>query len=844
MKNWQRWLRLSIYAIVLLGLLYLGFNFLFLNFLVEYWWFQSLGYTTYFFLRLVYRELVLTGLLIAFFTIFFVNFRIALSVARRFPETPQVSPERRDLFRHLREASTTMYALISLVLAISLVIPFYPRWRELLLYIYTPPTGIIDDTFGVDVSYYLFELPIDLLIQRELFLEFSFLLLFMLVIYRFHPRLLLGKGEDLPLPAKIHLIILLLFIFTVEAWGIILDRHALQYIETHQPVFSGPGFVEMWVDVPLIWLQYLSFMATAAAFAVLIYRRKGLTWVMVFSGCFLFFWTAHYFSPILKQQVQTYLVDPNELRRQGPYIESSVLATLVAYDLDGVEILPFPVAQPGEFVLTEDIMNQVRNIPVWDREILDNVFEQLQGIRPYYDFIDVDVDRYDIRGRYQQVYLGAREITQEQLSIAANNWPNRHLQYTHGLGVAMADAAQAGEEPMRWFIENIPPESAAGLPVNRPAIYYGTADYPYAVVPNNLGEITASDGEGMTTTYHYQGNGDIPLNGTLRRLFLALYTGDLNLFYTTRTNDSSRFLFRRNIQERIQKITPFFLLDEDPYIVTTEKGLFWIQDAYTTSDRYPNADPYEGTINYIRNSVKIVVDAYNGSVKYYLSDPDDPIIRAYQRMFPGLIRPLDEMAPEIRKHLRYPRWLFEIQMGIYARYHQTNAETFYRQEDAWELLRNPSARTNYLTLRLFENDRNEFMILCPFRPAGRDNLRALAAVGCDGDNYGRIRIYSFPVGQQVFGPSQINALADQNTDVARNLSLWSRAGTVQRGRVIILPLGNHILYIQPVYLSSQGVRIPELKRLILSMGQNVVMDATLEGGLRKLERRLGGRQGE
>ncbi|MBW1899308.1 MAG: UPF0182 family protein, partial [Deltaproteobacteria bacterium] len=446
---------------------------------------------------------------------------------------------------------------------------------------------------------------------------------------------------------------------------------------------------------------------------------------------------------------------------------------------------------------------------------------------------------------YQQVYLSPRELDLGNLPESARTWQSRHLQYTHGYGIVMTPAAQGGDESMTWFIRDMPVKSEYNLRIKNPSIYYGLGHYDYAIVPNEVGEVDHPKDE-INELVNYNGRGGIPLSSFIKKLLFAVYFKDRNIFFTSKTMENSRILFRRNIRESIKMITPFFLLDGDPYIVTTSKGLFWIQDAYTFSDQYPNAQPYSSGINYIRNSVKIVADAYNGSIDYYITSSKDPIIRTYQKIYPGLLKPIEKMDPELKQHLRYPKDLFEYQLTMYADYHQTDPEMFYLHEDAWELPKLKSVNQSvpmkpyYLTLKLFDSTKQEFFLLSPLSPIGRNNLSALAIAGCDGDNYGKIFVYSFPKGIQVYGPSQINTLIDQDTDIAQKLTLWDQAGSeVIRGRMIILPVGNIVLYIQPVYLSSATrLKIPELKRMIVSQGEVVAMAASLEEAIQELEIKL------
>ncbi|MCF8095827.1 MAG: UPF0182 family protein, partial [Desulfobacteraceae bacterium] len=480
-----------------------------------------------------------------------------------------------------------------------------------------------------------------------------------------------------------------------------------------------------------------------------------------------------------------------------------------------------------------------------------DVYDQLQSIRPYYDFTGVDVDRYNVENRRQQVNLAAREINLDKLAGTGKNWINRHLQYTHGYGLVMTPAAQSGEELMRWFIKGIKPESKFGLSVSRPGIYFGLEDLDYIIAPNDAGEMDYPQGDSFAGT-DYDGKAGIPVDSIFRKLLFSIYFGDRNILFTTKTNRDSKILFRRNIKEAIGHLTPYFKLDSDPYLVATKESLFWIQDAYTRSGWYPNAEPYDNDngYNYIRSSVKIVVDAYNGTVDYYISDVKDPLISTYRRIYPGLLKPMKDMPSELKSHIRYPKDIFEIQTDIYKKYHQKDPKTFYRGEDLWEFahqtekevreIGSQSMRAYYLTLNLIKEDKEEnepeFLLISPMSPKNRPNLRSLVIAGCNETNYGEFYVYSFPKGMQVYGPSQISALVDQDPKIAEQLTLWDQAGSeVKRGRMIILPIADVVFYIQPVYLSASAeLKIPQLQRLIVTQGDVVAMDISLEKAFDKI----------
>lgn len=849
MRKWRRWLFVLIAGVACLGVAYVIVGVVLVRFIVNLWWFDALHYQAYFWMRLLYRYAVLAGATLVFFAIFFLNFWIGsryLGVGKKTRDskaTVEVGVPRRTTFGMFRSFSLKVYTPVSLVLGVAVAYPLFDRWETALFYIFGPDTGFRDPIFGKDAGYYLFSFPIYILLQHRLLIAFAVLFVALLFLYWLEHRLLSGENRHLPRGAKLHLSVLLLLIVLVQDWGYVLERHQLVYTTTHEPYFSGPGFTEMWVTLPLIWACLVLFSAMALSLARVIHTRRGYVAAIVLAALFAGV-TVLRDSTVLSDKVEKYIVKPNEITRERPFIEANIESTLSSYALDDVEIRKFETERIP-WTVTPKVKGMLRNIPVWDKEVLDEVYKQLQGIRPYYDFVSTDVDRYTLGRVYQQVYLAGREINTRHLPEYAQNWVNLHLQYTHGNGVVMTPAAQAGDEFMAWFIQDIPPVSRYGLTPEQTGIYYGLEDYSYVIAPNSVGEFDYPKGQSNVLS-NYRGTGGVPLSSLFRKLLLAVFFKDKNIFFTTKTTYDSRILFRRNILRRIRTLTPYFLLDSDPYMVVTPKRLFWIEDAFTVSQWYPDSQRFGGPFNYIRDSLKIVVDAYTGKVTYYIVEPDDPIMEAYRRMYPGVFQSLDEMPAELRKHIRYPEDLFKIQMHIYGKYHQKDPELFYRQEDIWDfptVYRDHSPlkmRPYYLTLNLLQPERTEFLLLSPMSPKGRDNLRALAAAGCDGDHYGKIVVFSFSTEEQVYGPSQIDALINQETTIAKEFALWNQVGSkVTRGRMILIPIGNVIIYIEPVYLrASTRLHIPELKRLIVSQGDVIVMEPSLEDAFKRAEENL------
>jgi uncharacterized protein len=819
------------------------------DYLVDLWWFHSLGYEFYYWQRKLYRYLVFGSVSLLFFLIFFLNFWIASRFLKASGASAEETPPKtyRKIIKAFQTGSILFYAPLSLALSIPIAMPLYRNWENFLFYVFGPSMGAADTVFGKDVSYYLFSFPIYILLQRRLLMALLILAIGLFVLYavknhfRVRHALHFGRG------AKWHLSLLLLGLFLMEVWDFLLQRYALVFDTSHQPLFYGPGYVQMRVILPFIWSTLALLAVTAVVLIVVIHLRKGIKLLGV-CVVLLALALAGRYTTYLPHMVQTYMVKPNEIDKEKRYISKNIQATLEAYDLTRVDVRDFGYQRFPLGHKVEQVQNVLRNIPLWDAETLDSVFKQLQELRTYYTFPLVSVGRYTVAGNYQQVFLSPREINYGNLSASAKSWINEHLAYTHGFGVVMTPASQVSGDPMTWFINNIPPESRYGLPIGQSRIYYGMEKYPYAIAPNKAGEMDYPQGESNVKA-DFQGEGGVPLSSFFKKLVFAYYFKDRNLIFSTKIGRESKMLFRRNILDRIRHLVPYLKLDQTPYVATTPKGLYWIVDAYTTSDWYPAAAPNPAggaPLNYIRNSVKIVVDAYNGDVDFYVFDPGDPIIRAYRRIYPGLFKDRSQMPADLLAHVRYPKDLFDIQMSIYAKYHQTDPEVFYQQEDRWTFAETLEAKSTvplkpyYLTLDLIDPGKLDYLLLLPMFPKGRDNLRSLAMVGCDGPNYGKIIVYNFPKGQLVYGPAQIDALINQDPAIAQQFTLWDQAGSsVVRGKMIILPLEKSVLFIQPVYLTSTSrVKIPELQRIIMSEGQVAVMETSLEKAYSVLKGRV------
>ncbi len=847
-------------VVIALVITYIAFYFIFLDLFVDLWWFDSLGYKNYFWLRLLYRFFIFAGITLFFFSIFFLHFWLAsgflgLNQSDDLEQNP-VKLKKFELYAHqFLNGSLKISTPVSIILAILIAIPFYNQWEQAILYFFGESTGTKDPLYGKDISYYLFSFPIYQLIQRELLITALAAFLMISLQYWLEHHYVPSQKKEYPLTAKIHLVILIGFVVLWASWGFMLDRYALLYIDSHEPVFYGPGFVEIRYKLPLIWLAIFSFVCASilAVIYVISGWRTGAKPLVIVMVCFLIVTTLEK-VPFIPKIINQFIVQPNPVSTEKPFMQNNIQATLDAYKLNDVKTIDYEVKlDPAEDIAKWSHDKHLENIPLWDREYLIDVYNQLQGIRPYYQFSGVDEDRYLLHGHKQQVNVAARELNLSKLPVEAQNWENKHLRYTHGYGVAMSPAAQDAGGPIGWFIRDLNMHSNIGFNIKLPDIYFGLEDYPYVIEPNKLRVRNSADEENALEK-EFIGKSGIPIPSLFRKLLFSFYFKDEKIFFSPNITKQSKILIHRNIVERIKKIAPYLVLDSDPYIVVTEDNFFWIQDAYTTSVWYPASKPLtiepssaeRRDVNFIRNAVKIVVNAYDGSVQFYMPDPESPIIRAYKRAYPGLFKPISQMPVNLQQHLRYPRDLFQWQMQIYAKYHQKKPELFFQQAETWQFAHanNKVVAPYYITTDLANcAEQEDFFLLNPMTPIKRQNLSILAAANathsdaCDGIYSTGITIFKFKKETQVNGPAQVDALIDQDPDVSSLITLWDQRGSqVIKGRMVILPMGNSVLYVQPLYLMSTTTKIPELVRVIVSIGNEVVIDKTLKSALKRISK--------
>ncbi len=845
-------------TLVIAIILYVAFYFIFLDLFVDLWWYQSLKLETYFWLRLLYKFFISGGVTLAFFAIFFFHFWIASRYLGINPADELLTNlDKRRRFQRFADTfmsgSVKIYTPISLILAIFIAIPFYNQWETTLLYFFGSDSGVTETVYGNDVSFYMLSYPTYMLIQQEMLTTASLIFCMVGILYWLEHVFIPDENSEFPLGAKIHLTVLIGFVVAFVVWGFMLDRFTLLYTDTHEPVFYGPGFVEIRYQLPLIWLGIIAFLATAITAGLFIFSEKHRVKAPFLISLAIFLCVVGLpklqFIPDL---IQKFIVNPNPVKTTKSFMQHNIDATLDAYDLKNIKTVDMTIKLDAtQDIKTWGTQKLFENIPVWDREYLFDSYKQLQEIRPYYRFLGVDEDRYFILGHTRQVNLAAREINISKLPPEAQNWENIHLRYTHGYGAVASPAAQDADRPLVWYLRDLNLYSDVGFSIKNPDIYYGQEQLPYAIVPNKLDVVgIARSDPDLVTTYH--GEGGVPIPSLFRKALFAFYFKDEKIFFSLNISDQSKVKMRRNINERIKKLTPFLHQDKDPYLVIDKDRFYWIQDAYTLSNRYPVSKPAahdyldgDEKFNYIRNSVKIVVDAYDGDVDFYISDPSDAIIKAYSSAYPGLFKNLDEMPTELRQHLRYPRDLYYMQMKVYAKYHQIKPELFYEQAETWQFanVRDQPVLPYYQTMDFGNcNNREEFVMINPMTPINRANLSMVGVAGtldktnCSEDYKPGITVYKFGKDVQVNGPAQVEALINQNPEISAQFTLWDQGGSrVKMGRMIILPMGNTVLYVQPIYIASTKNNIPELLRVIVSIGNNTVMDKTLWSAFERIK---------
>ncbi len=818
----------------------------------DWLWFVALGYDSVF-LTILSASLTI-GL--ASFTAFFAFAAVNVALARKAATGKKKSKP--DGAR----AVIILAALIALVTAVSMG----SQWETMLRFSNSTPFGIADPVFGMDVGFFAFTLPFYSLItgfMLSVFVASAVLAGISYIIYSsllkvttderketvesqwggganpFSPQM--GGSISLKWPGSMkrfmpQMSVLLMLIFITISANIWLSRYSL--VLTHGDAVFGAGYTDILVNIPLLTaLSVISVIIGLMFLANIRIKRPRL----IVYGIAAFF-AISFIGFLISGVVQGLVVSPDEFNLEKPYLERNIEWTLAAYGLDDAREDTFPVAYGLTGDDIADNSGTVSNIRLWDWRPLTQTYNQLQLFRTYYEFNDVDVDRYQINGTYKQVLVSAREMNTQDLPEQAKTWVNSHLVYTHGYGVVMNPVDRVTPEGLpEFYLQDIPPSSEY-IPLDQMRIYYGEKTDDYVITGTSTSEFDYPSGDENIYTA-YSGSGGVPLTDFLRKVIYAVKFQSVELLVSGSLTPDSKLLMNRNIGGRASSIAPFLLYDYDPYVVVSDGRLFWIMDAYTTTDMYPYSEPLRlgggEWMNYIRNSVKVVIDAYSGEVRYYVVDGEDPIIRTYRKMFPGLFLDFDDMPADLKAHLRYPEVMFSIQANIYSTYHMKDPMVFYNKEDVWvipdEIYRGSREKMQpyYIIMKLPGEEKEEFILMIPFTPKGKENMIGWMAARSDTPNYGRVLVYQFSKQELTYGPMQIEARIDQDTEISQLITLWSQSGSsVVRGNTLVIPIEDSIVYVEPLYLeATERGTLPQLQRVIVSYGDRLTMQKTLSDAI-------------
>lgn len=816
----------------------------------DWLWFSDLGYSAVFTTRLITQIAIGLVMGVLFFAIIYGN----LWYARRIAPPPSPMSMEQQLLERLGRLARRGIGLViflgSIVISAMVALEAASHWEEWLRYSHSTAFNATDPLFHKDFGFYVFQLPFLSYIYNWLFFALAAATIATVALHYADEAIeVFGNRLQFAPRVKAHVAVLIAAMFFLKAWGYRLAMYQLLFSRGDR--FDGASFADVHARVPALTILLVVAIIAGVLVLINIYRRGigfalaglvGLVGVSIVVG-------AAY--PALVQQ---YSVVPNEKDKERPYIERAIAATQEAYGLSNVAGRDFE----AETTLTPDQINANRatidNIRLWDKDHLQAAYNQIQTIQQYYHFQDMDVDRYWLtdpntgQKRYRQVWLAARELDQSRLPEGSLTWINQRLQYTHGYGFTMSPVNEVSEEGLpEFFVYDIPPKTTVDIPIKQMGVYFGELTDSYAIVKTDAPEFDYPTGKENKTT-SYEGSGGVRVGGLWRKLLFALKFSDINIMLNENIEPRSRVLFERQINKRVESLLPFLQFDGDPYLVTVDGKLYYMRDAYTTTDSYPYskyAAPWGYDINYMRNSVKVVVDAYSGKVDAYIIDKPvpDPIIATYAKIFPGIFKPVSQMPAELQAHIRYPEDLFRVQTAIYTRYHYSKDDpnSFYTNSDLWAIpdradlvgadVEQGSSLMEpyYIIMKLPNGNSEEFILMTPYiRAGGRKNMVAWFCAKCDQDDYGRLVLYRFPENKNVYGPQQVAGRASQDTVISQQLSLWNQQGSkVGSGNLMVIPIESSLLYVMPVYMISTSTQIPELKRVIVALGDNIAMAPTL-----------------
>lgn len=828
-----------IFLLIVLGL---SFSSTLIHLVTEVWWFDGVGFTQVFWKRLTWQILIGVITFVVYLLFLWGNYRLAMR-AKPSSSLRLVVNGSWEVYsrKSINYSALILISLLALIAASSSV----ASWETVLKYLHPSSFGSNEPIFDKDIGFYVFRLPLYEGIRDWLWGLIVSAAIVSILTYGFNgaiaskPRA--KTGISISQSAKVHLSLLSVATALLVAWGFWLARYQLLY--SPSGVVFGAGYTD--VHAKLLAYKLLSVLAVLIAVLLIIsIGQRRLT--LPLSGIGLFFVTLLLINHLYPWFMQQFMVNPNELTKEKPYIEHNIKYTQAAYHLDDVQRQNFAAEAQLNLQSLANNQSTVNNIRLWDYRPLLSTYKQLQEIRLYYKFRDVDVDRYQLNGDYQQVMLSARELDFDRVPQEAQTWVNQRLKYTHGYGLVMSPVNRVTPSGLpELYLKDIPPVSTVDLKIDRPAIYYGEETDNYVFTGTTTPEFDYPLGDANAFT-NYDGEGGVKLSSIWRRLAYTYDLRSLKILISNYFTNQSQIHYYRQIQTRVKHIAPFLRFDHNPYLTVINGKLQWIIDAYTTSDRYPYSEPVVETdillrnsrVNYLRNSVKALVDAYDGTVQFFVVDEADPILATYRQIFPDLFTPRKDTPLEIKAHFRYPLDLFKLQAQMYLSYHMSNPEVFYNREDLWDLPQQTYEDKElvmepyYLIVKLPGEEQTGFILILPFTPAKRDNAIAWMAARSNGEDYGKLLLYNFPKQKLVYGPRQIEARIDQTPQISQQFTLWSQSGSkVIRGDLLTIPIEQSLLYIEPVYLRAEQGELPELKRVIVAYDKEIAMEQNLEQAL-------------
>ena len=826
----ERWARRGAWLLAIIPLwLLLAWS---QSFYVDWLWFRGVGQEGVLITTTMARVGLYVASLVAFLALAIPNVLYARRATRGTPVMPAgISHEN---YRFARMLLVRGMLLATGLVALLLAGPLAAEWETVLLFLNRVPFGEVEPVFGRDFGFFVFTLPALELLRLWLVSAIVAVALLVGGFYYLTSRTRSDVGLFLG-PARRQMALLGAGLFVVIAAGHWLGRYELLY--SPMGAVHGVGHTDSVINIPGRAILTLIALGTAVALAMGAVAYQGarrLVWpVAIWFVAYLVIGSV---APNLFQRLR---VEPSELAVEREYLAHNIHHTRRAFGLERIQPRSHGARGTVDARTVAENQGTLQNVRLWDESPLLQSYNQIQFFRLYYDFQAVHTDRYAVEGERRQVMLATRELSAEKLPQEAQRWVNRRLQFTHGYGVAMSPVTEveAGGRPT-FLISDVPPTGP--IPLERPEIYYGLQSLPYVITRSDMQEFNYPGPDGPVYT-HYEGEGGVPLSSLFRRLMYAIEFRDLNILISGEINEDSRIQYRRTVPRRFTTIAPFLRRDREAYSVVADGRLYWIQDAYTVTDRYPYSTPWNGAFNYIRNSVKAVVDAYDGSITFHVFEPDDPLVRAYQRIFPDLFAPADAMPASLRGHVRAPLDQFTIQTAMLLQYHMQDPVVFYNKEDQWSIPVQTSfglsqaLRPYYIMARLPGEPREEFLLIQPFTPANRHNLVGWLAARSDGDHYGELVLFRFPSGRHVDGPSQVEARIDNDAVISEQFTLWGQVGSeVMRGILLVIPIGDALLYAEPVFLRPETLDFPELRRIILADADQVVMHPTLDAAVAAL----------